>query len=346
MSFSDIPNPKAAAEEIENFRKRIAQKVCLAPSKDCDGRIVSAHTLSVEAMLRPISRGGKVYSWKSNLYSPDQDNLIKFVLCGLNEVSVFNGFCEKHDKQLFAPIEDKPFVCSYEQIFLFAFRAAAKESYLKRKQTEHSFSVEKIKQIHNLPDGIDFQLSPKIKLFQKAAIHAAEEVERIKSKFDLCLQTKDFTRLRTIVIPFASKPTLTCNFVYNPDFDFAGNYLQDFKDLSTDLSQLFITILPGKSSDGFAIFSYFDTANSAPQKLVESLLSQADLTSSLIWLVACQAENFAISPDWYENLSSEQKNAFNSGFFSNVDFTNFKLNQLKDCKFFAASWNPQIAFSL
>ena len=62
MSLSDVHNPKAAAELIERFRRRFSTKVCMAPMLDHEPPIVSAHTLSVEAMLRKIAVGGHVYA--------------------------------------------------------------------------------------------------------------------------------------------------------------------------------------------------------------------------------------------------------------------------------------------
>jgi hypothetical protein len=51
MKFSDIANPKAAAAAIKDFNRRFSAKVCLSASNDCNGQIVSAHTLSVGASL-------------------------------------------------------------------------------------------------------------------------------------------------------------------------------------------------------------------------------------------------------------------------------------------------------
>jgi len=38
-------------------------------------------------------------------------------------------------------------------------------------------------------------------------------------------------------------------------------------------------------------------------------VARADITPSLLWLVFCQTENFAISPSWYESLAGQQSAA-------------------------------------
>jgi hypothetical protein len=348
MEFSEIPNPKAAADAIKDFNRRFSAKVCLSASKDCNGPIVSAHTLSVGTMLRPISKHGKVYALRADLYAKTEDGPAKIALRGINETSVFNGFCAKHDKQLFAPIEDFRFTCSREQLFLYAYRAITKESYLKRKQAESMLSLETFREIHNLPKETDVQFSPEALLYQAASLRGAEEIERLKARLDQLYLTKDFSRLCTTIIPFGSVPGLVCNFVYAPDFDFKGNCLQDFTSFEQDLSALFVTVLP-VNTGGFAIFSYLDTANSAPRKLIESLVSESDITSSLVWLIACQTENFALSPSWYEGLSQEQQQMFVSANLSNVNpfsADGMKINQLKECGISVTSWKPGTPFSM
>jgi hypothetical protein len=62
VKFSDLKNPAAASAVIEDFKKRFSTKVCLSPTGGCSGGIISAHTLSAEAMLRPIARDGHVYA--------------------------------------------------------------------------------------------------------------------------------------------------------------------------------------------------------------------------------------------------------------------------------------------
>lgn len=345
MNIGDLPNPKAAAEAIRAFQKRFSAKTCMAPSRDCQGPVVSAHTLSAEGMLRPISRQGHVYAIDTNLFSGDKDGLSRLALRGIRETSVFNGFCQKHDRELFAPIETTPFVCAPEQCFLHAYRAVAKECYLKRKQAECFPPPEIFKEIHGLSEETEVKLSDIAVVHQAASLRGAEDVERTKAKMDEIHLLKDWRRLCTTVVPFSSRPGLVCSFLYAPDFDFSGKYLQDFEDTSADLSHLMVTVIPGEAG-GFALLSHLDTANSAPSDLIASLLAESEVTSALVWLVACQTENFALSPDWYESIGAEMQTLFMKAFHSNVDAEKLTINQLKGFKFAVPTWNPQAAFTI
>ena len=147
------------------------------------------------------------------------------------------------------------------------------------------------------------------------------------------------------MIPFAKPPTVVCNFIYSPDHDFEGAYLQDFEDWAADLSQLMVTIIPTHPG-GYALLSHLDTVNAAPRRLVTSLIARGDVTSSLLWLVFCQTENFAISPVWYEALTEQQRQTIMDGFLGNVDPFNSKHNQLRECKLTVESWQPGKPFSM
>lgn len=259
--------------------------------------------------------------------------------------SVFNGFCATHDKQLFAPIEDESFICSYKQLFTHAFRAIAKESYLKRKQAESLPTLEDLKTVHGISGDVEIQLAEEILISNAASLRGAEEIERTKLQMDEILVSESWSRMITTVIPFKSRPSAVCSFVFSPWFDFSGNTLQHFEDWKNDLSQLFITIIP-TSTGGFALLSHLDTANTAPSRFVESLESQSDITSSLLWLALLQSENFAFSPDWYEGLSNEDRTLMSTAVFSNADPFNRTDFKLSDCKLRIASWNPDAHFRL
>ena len=346
VKFSDLENPAAAAAVIKDFQKRFSAKVCLSPTSGCGGGIIAAHTLSAESMLRPISRDGHVYALKTNLYEPAATGPADIGLLGIRNTSVFNGFCVTHDKALFSPIEDQPFACTPQQLFTHAYRAVAKESYLKRKQAESPFpDPDTIKGIHGLPKDLELHFSDGALLSKAASLRGAEEIERTKAQMDKYLVASDWRRLMTTVIPFAKPPTVVCNFIYSPDHDFEGAYLQDFEDWAADLSQLMVTIIPTHTG-GYALLSHLDTVNAAPRRLVTSLIARGDVTSSLLWLVFCQTENFAISPVWYEALTEQQRQTIMDGFLGNVEPFNSKHNQLRECKLTVESWQPGKPFSM
>lgn len=346
MNIGDLSNPDEARKAIANFRKRYSKKTCQAPdTSSCKGGIIASHTLSVGAMLSPISRNSHVYTYSFELHALRPEGPVEIKLKGIKDTSVFNGFCGHHDASIFSPIENHEFVCSAEQIFLHAFRAVAKESFLKRSQVDTLPTHETIAKIHGLKDGTKTEVGILMDLIRENAMLGADEVEKLKSRLDQLYRAQEWRRIVTTVIPFAMTPTMVCNFVYSPDFDFEGNYLQDFADKTRPLDNLIVTITPS-SSGGFALLTHLDDAGTAPRRIVESLLARKNLTTSLIWFVIGYAENTAFSPNWYESLTPETKEQLKKHLVSNADPLNTRINVLKDCPEFIADWSPGAAFRL
>lgn len=304
MSLSEVANPKAAAELIQQFRKRYTTKVCMAPGVDHDRTIVSAHTLSVESMLRKISVDGHVYAVGRPKQIAKDIFPIEIQRMGLREVSVFNGFCAKHDRDLFACLEVEPFHFTPEQLFKLAYRTVSKESYLKRKQFESFPSAEQFAEMHGIEGKL--RLSDMAVLYQAGVIRGAEEIEGLKQTLDGFLLTNQWSRLITHVILFPQVPSVLGTTTFQPYVDLDGSQLQNFEDLEADMSHIFMSVIP-VDTGGAAIFSWLDTANSAPRLFFDSIVRGKSLTSAVIHALLDNAENIAFAHRWYEDLSQELK---------------------------------------
>jgi hypothetical protein len=105
----------------------------------CDSRIVHAHTVPRSQLLK-ISIDGHVYSFAANPADLMRNNgMLVMKKIGVNKFSTLNCFCEKHDNDLFAPIEDEPLDFTPHQLALLQYRTLASEMY--RKVTAHASMV-------------------------------------------------------------------------------------------------------------------------------------------------------------------------------------------------------------
>ena len=289
MGIGDLPNPREAHKLIRSVVGRFHEEQCMAPTRDCEGPIIAAHTLSCEATLRPMSREGHVYTVHNNPYA-EINEITSIRRTGIKDATTFNGFCQKHDREIFSPIEKRPFVCAHEQVFLHGFRAVAKESFLKRRQAETIPTPESISKIHNLDEDNQFQMSEDGNIYRGYSFEGANDIDHLKRELDKIYIHKEWRRLYSTIIPFKKCPPVACNFVFSPDFDYAGNELQDFQDTSSPLEMIMVTITAGHGEGGFAILSHLDTANSASSAFVKSLIVQPDLSSALTWMVIRRTE--------------------------------------------------------
>jgi hypothetical protein len=309
MNFNDLHDPQAAAELIQKFRKRFKTKTCMSPQDNHSGPIISAHTLSVESMLRKIARDSHVYSIKASVGSDSNTHPIVVKLVGLREVSVFNGFCRQHDKELFSCLEDRPFQFTRQQTFMLAFRAASRECYLKRKLFESLPTPEEFSKIHGINEKLAY--SEMALVMQAGNLKGAEEAEMLKSQLDKYFISSAWDRLETKVLLFPKTPTVIGTAAFQPFYDMNGNQLQEFDNLNIEMSQIMLSVIPIEAGTA-AIFSWLDTSNNAPRRFFESVSRSKDITSAVIHALVDNMENVAFNPQWYEGLSESKKNYLHS----------------------------------
>lgn len=291
---------RALGQKIVAFNKLYQTKVCLAPHENHEGPIVSAHTLSLEAFLRPISREGCVYAIRKSMSNDRTKFPLSLELQGLRDVSVFNGFCRTHDRDLFACIETRPFEFNPEQLFMLAYRAVARESYFKRKQHESFPSPEQFAAIHGIKE--ELQLTEMAEQYLSDVLAGASEIEALKSNLDRLLIAKDWGRLVSRALIFPETPSVVASFAFQPSADLNGNRLQDMSDKDIELSHAMVSIIPIKAGSA-VIFSWLDTANDAPLRFFESLARSGSPTKAAIHAALDLSENVALSPEWYESLT-------------------------------------------
>ena len=116
----------------------LESKECLAGLHErqaCSGKIVRAHIIP-RSQLNQIATQGHVHAVPTRLSAimQMQHSTFETTDIGVRKFSVLNCFCARHDKALFAPLEDKPLNFSPEQLTLLHYRAIAAEAYQRRNQ--------------------------------------------------------------------------------------------------------------------------------------------------------------------------------------------------------------------
>ena len=316
-------------ERVKKLRK---EKMCLAPSDDCEGKIIRAHTMSEGLMLRAIARDGHVYTWSFN-FKPTQGlhDKIKFEECGVNETSVFLGFCQKHDRVLFACLETEKFVCSSKQLAMLYFRAVAKEYYAKLKQLESIVRPEELREMHGLQPDSELEMGPDMALYETSSLTAVAEIHELKERLDRIIVTGDFRRVVSHVFEIEGGFPAVCAGLTNPDFDFNGNLIQDLSNLSKKAEVISLSVVPQERSS-FVIISYLDIHALSAERLITSLLGRADIAADLIWMTFCHFENSAYSPHWVDSLPPDTRAELERATFSNINLFDPEFSILADRK--------------
>lgn len=301
--------------ELDNdLRKSYTKKRCMALSvKDdkCSKKIIKAHTISKSANLKVISSDGHVYGFKKNIQGL-HDNNFSFHIekIGINNASIFNGFCAKHDKELFSIIEDENIVFSNEQIFMLAYRTISNELYLKYASQDSNFKAKKYDK------GLPFEASVLYQDFNTNFMKhgfdlAVKDLENTKQHYDGCLKNNDFSKIKYYILLIDKNLEIVNSTGWVPTNDFNNKSLANLDNVNELFNSLTISLI-NYDNKGAVIFSWLDIDNLKNDYAVDFIRSfnniQKEKKSSaiLLWLFEC-AENIYWSINWWDNLKDENK---------------------------------------
>ena len=309
--------PWTRSEALQAFRKSFERKYCLFPrSSDCNGNIVRAHSIQ-ESMLRKIARDGKVYHFKPGLATLLSNHGVpKASLVGINDASTFTGFCSFHDDKVFAPLEKNSLVFSNEQLFLLHYRAICRELFTKKAASESNIGLTQADRGKSLAEQVDHQ----IRLHDNSIWTEAglRDIQAAKAICDSMLLASDFSAIGYLVIPISQIPEVACSGAFFPDYDFAGNQLQDLSDLDQKLDPVSFSIVPTEKGGAVVITWIGDT--DACKRFGESFLDSAKGDVGKVAVrMAFDFENLFISPTWWDAVSTELKEKIASRIRTNAN---------------------------
>jgi hypothetical protein len=223
-----------------------------------------------------------------------------------------------HDKKLFAPLEDKKFNFTNEQLFLLTYRIVAKVIYLKEQQIE-LFS-NKVKYYDN-GMGNNFQ---NLSYVLSDANSQLRDIENIKKVYDVDLLNKNYKNMKYYSVIVNKIPEVMVAGAFIPIIDFQDDELINYIDnYDKEYNTIFTSILKLDENKGAIIFSWNDSINSDEcEEFIESLdcLSNKDKIKAISsFLFKMNKENLFISPEWYESLSTEKRELIQSCYINDKE---------------------------
>ena len=312
--------PSISFSERQKTRKKIwNKKYCLHPDvkrSKCAGKIIEAHSVQ-KSMLKKIAVDSRVYA--PSIKTTPESLKILFEKKGVGEVSVFTGFCAYHDKVTFKEIEDENFTGTEEQCFLYGYRAVCKELFLKIAQREDA------KYSRTLDAGKPFTFQKATQEFFDDYMSGIEagvsELKNLKDKFDRILISKNFDEIHNCIFWVDQTPEILCNGIFQLDYDFHGNPLQDWSNVRSELDAISLSFIT-TSKGGAVILAWHNSADSVCLPVIQSLLATANsnLPNLLVNWVVKELENIFLSPVWWESLPHVNQNIFLEEFMNNPAF--------------------------
>lgn len=296
-------------------------KTCFHPNKDeCCGGSINAHSLQKNGVLSRLEHNGRVIIIDAK-FSKFGDRL-DFKLEGKSKATTFTGFCKKHDKELFSPIEDYEYKQTEEQNFLFAYRVYAYEHYKKLVAFE-AFK----KSLALKPTLMKNDFYVKLYRGYQAGNNDMESTGEILTK---ALLEKDFDVVSSLVIKLDYKiPFATC-FGYSPLYDLKNgslNFTHQYSGNNNRLPLNFVTIIP-QNKESFIIYSWLRDDSTYFEKYINQIASLDKTGIKRVFnnLIPEYSENIVISPLYWDRLSEYQKELIEKTYLA--DFTSSNNNYI------------------
>jgi hypothetical protein len=298
--MSVIPPAKWA---IAAHHQRILEtKECLAGLADrnaCAGKIVRAHIVP-RSQLRQIAARGQVHAVPTRLTDVMQMQHFTFGTkdIGVGQFSVLDCFCARHDKTLFAPLEDRPLTFSPEQIVLLHYRAIAAEAYRRRNQEDSAAAICRTYRS-------DDPRRDKFFWLWHSSSRAAEQAEDSLDRIEQVLIQKRYDEIRALLVRFKAEPSLLSVGAFRPLYDVTGKRVQD--GLIFDGQYVAMHIL-GAHDRAVLVFTWLRRQKKA-ERFVRTFAAQPpeQFTTLAVQTAFEYAEHTCMRRQWWLQLNERQR---------------------------------------
>lgn len=299
MKFPDTQLPKeklaefyAATKELRGFQKKPVLEKCMFWSGNCVAPPVGSHLLA-RSWLEQISDGTNhvIQFVMATENLGNQPAQIAARRVGINTATTFPGFCEKHDNEMFACLEKKPFAADREQLLALRYRSVCREACAKHQMVAC-----------HLPRAMDEAAPPPFSMRIVAEMKRCIDLLAEKQAIEEAMRNSD-NFLESYVVKFAKSPTVLVSATIYPLVTFTGRVLEFRQEWAT------VSIIPSETN-GWAVFSWPKCSPKNSSLLAKSFarIPSEHQTVALLNLVFEASENHAISPAWWDSLTDFRRN--------------------------------------
>jgi hypothetical protein len=275
-------------------------------SQNCNGIIKGAHTIQRGRVLASMAKDNHVGTFYRNKYGFDKEISIKNGI--KHQASIFYGFCDFHDVDLFKGFEINEFTATIENCWASSYRAICHEYYQKNAVSD---AVQWMKD--NQDKGR--QLYEQLIIQESLALHEIDirkgfdGISKIKEKFERMRSVFQYKGFINYVIQLDAPLDIAVCATVSPFHDLDGKKIQNLGDPSKDLQHFFISTVTMQGNAVY-IISYLDG-----HEIIRTYLDQLflqDYQFILNWLtksIFAHSENTYFRLDWWNSLDMQRQQA-------------------------------------
>jgi hypothetical protein len=253
---------------LSEVKKQSTRGRCLHFDRgDRCNEIVDAHSIQQSGQLRFIQENGHVYRIVADISVLKKSGGIpQPSKVGWNKVSTFNGFCQRHDSELFEPMDNGPLTPNDEQISLYAHRCLCREYFVKENAAR---TLQNLSKHDEIPKHLkDFMTASS--LGQSLGF---SRIQHHKETFDRAIRRREFNEFEYVCFASTSAWDMQLSGILSPDHDFLGQQIQNLGEIRSPLA--LITFFTAPMSEGWAYtFAWHRSSHEVCNRLMRTLATQ------------------------------------------------------------------------
>jgi hypothetical protein len=237
---------------------------------------------------------------------------------GINHATTFFGFCDRHDGELFRPLEAKEFSFDPHQVALLGYRAICRDSY--GKEAEIASGDAALHYVALNPDiGGFWEKNYGYQIRRLGMLNARKNFSRARAVFADIITKRDFGQLRFFGLQFSNAPMYMASSMFLPEWDFNGQKLQDLSGLEDYFPICFSAwVANGLSA---VVFCWHESADYVCQPFIDSLCDARPrrVANRILSMAFEYSENVVFRSDWWEDLPQRYRRSLTNRVMSGVD---------------------------
>lgn len=315
---------------MNKIKRRSRIKKCFIDDDSCSSRIIRAHSIQNNRILSKIAENGHVIQIKSS--NLDFSFSVDSVEVGRKIATIATNFCEFHDASVFTEIELKNYKkYNDQQEFLYAYRAFAKEYHAKH-EAKNMF--------REALDHQNIKNNEIIKQMIQGNMIALNQMESERKIINNALKKSNFKYFDTYILEFRGTHGLAVSSVFDMEYDFKGNQINNLLDFEKKTKLIFLTVFP-QGQKTFVLFSFYRKYRKIFSSVWQQISSQDTQQRQIMIsnLILAYVENFVLSPSLWKNLSSEEKHTIKGFFMESLEPFQKHLSEIKMINLFSHPLN-------
>lgn len=274
----------------------------------CSEKAINSHVLQKNGILNLISSNNHVTQIKAkDFFAADKNGIMDVKSIGINNAMSYSLFCNFHDTNIFAPIEKSELnLENYNSQLLFSYRALCAEL---RKKIINVDIFERILNANHF--SVRYEMLDMARSQLEGTKLGIEDLEWYKTNFEMeinNIEMQENFMFEKIDFDFIPVSVSAAYSPINPSI----HSIEELKSREKTLNYIFINLIPQYNKLSLIIGYHRDKCDSWIIDYINSWknISQKEFELKLTDLLATKVETWAISPEYYSNLSQANIKTF------------------------------------